>query len=56
MNAIILAAGSGERLKFITKDFPKPMIEQENELIKTILSWKGSNDQVDDILVIGIRI
>ena len=36
--------------------FPKPMIEQENELIKTILSWKGSNDQVDDILVIGIRI
>ena len=27
MNAIILAAGSGERLKFITKDFPKPMIE-----------------------------
>ena len=31
------------------------MKEQEEILIAKILEWKGSHDQVDDILVIGIR-
>ncbi len=34
----------------------KPMEEQKEILNKKLLKWKGSNDQVDDILVIGIRI
>jgi serine phosphatase RsbU (regulator of sigma subunit) len=32
-------------------------VEEQKELLKTTLyEWMGSNDQVDDILVIGIRI
>jgi serine phosphatase RsbU (regulator of sigma subunit) len=30
--------------------------EQKNILEKTILSWKGELEQIDDILVIGIQI
>ena len=33
-----------------------PMDEQKETLNKRLLKWKGSNDQVDDILVIGIKI
>jgi len=33
-----------------------PMDEQKETLNNRLLKWKGSNDQVDDILVIGIRI
>ncbi len=33
-----------------------PIGEQKEALYKTYLKWKGSNDQVDDILVIGIKI
>jgi serine phosphatase RsbU (regulator of sigma subunit) len=33
-----------------------PMAKQHEYLEKSILNWKGSLDQVDDILVIGVRI
>jgi serine phosphatase RsbU (regulator of sigma subunit) len=33
-----------------------PMDEQKETLNKRLMKWKGSNDQVDDILVIGIKI
>jgi hypothetical protein len=29
---------------------------QEKEVINTHLQWKGSHEQVDDILVIGIKV
>jgi len=32
-----------------------PVNEQESHLLKTILSWRGDFEQVDDILVIGIK-
>ncbi len=56
--------GGKEGKKFMSKRFKDlllayystPMLEQENKLIKTFETWKGSREQVDDILVIGIRI
>ncbi len=32
------------------------MLEQRDTLLNTIKSWQGANEQVDDILVIGIRL
>ncbi|MGP8216615.1 MAG: SpoIIE family protein phosphatase [Bacteroidia bacterium] len=34
----------------------KPLAEQRNILEKTFEGWKGNNEQVDDVLVIGIKI
>jgi hypothetical protein len=34
----------------------QPMEAQREFLQKRLLEWKGDNDQVDDILVIGIKI
>ena len=34
----------------------KPMNEQKEILIETFNKWKGANNQIDDILVIGIRV
>jgi len=34
----------------------KPLTEQKTILEKTFLDWKGSLEQVDDILVIGVRL
>ena len=34
----------------------KPMAEQKDILESTFDSWKGNQDQVDDILVIGVRV
>ncbi|HEU4716714.1 MAG TPA: tetratricopeptide repeat protein [Bacteroidia bacterium] len=36
--------------------YGKPMPEQRDELEKTFTAWKGSLEQVDDVLVIGVRI
>ncbi len=33
-----------------------PMESQREHLLKTINDWKGDNEQVDDILVIGIKV
>ena len=42
-----------DKLKVISD---KPMDEQKNILEQTIENWKGDLEQVDDILIIGIRI
>jgi tetratricopeptide (TPR) repeat protein len=34
----------------------KPVMEQEQEMKKTIKEWQGNLDQTDDILVMGIKI
>lgn len=33
-----------------------PMQEQKNKLLQAFQEWKGKNEQVDDILVIGVRL
>ena len=56
--------GGEKGKKMMTKNFrellisihDKPMKEQEEHLEKLFLEWKGDFEQVDDILVIGIRI
>jgi serine phosphatase RsbU (regulator of sigma subunit) len=56
--------GGSESKKFMTKNFKAlleslptgDMNEQEKQLINSHLTWKGVYEQVDDILVIGIKI
>lgn len=55
--------GGAENKKFMTKNFkalleslPDDMNAQERALINSHLTWKGNYEQVDDILVIGIKI
>lgn len=56
--------GGTEGKKFMSKrfkdlllvNFMRPMMEQEKNLSKTLGTCKGSREQVDDILVIGIKI
>ena len=40
----------------LIKNHKKPMEEQKEILEKTIIDWMGDLEQIDDILVIGIRI
>ena len=42
--------------KMIIDNANKPMIEQKKVFIKTLEDWKKDNEQIDDILIIGIRI
>ena len=56
--------GGNKNKKFLRKNFTelllkihqKPMIEQKEILNKTVESWRGSLEQVDDILVLGVQI
>lgn len=56
--------GGPENKKFMYKKFEdllieihgEPMEVQKEKLLSRLNSWKGRNEQVDDILVIGIRI
>ncbi len=56
--------GGSKAGKFMTKPFKKLLLEIQNETMKrqkeilneTIEKWKGNLDQIDDILVIGIKI
>ena len=56
--------GGKDNKKYMSKNFKNlllrihdlPMFEQKNILEKTITDWMGDNAQVDDILVIGIRV
>jgi len=56
--------GGLEGKKFMYKRFEEllleihslPVSEQKATLEKRLIKWKGSNDKVDDILVIGIKI
>jgi serine phosphatase RsbU (regulator of sigma subunit) len=56
--------GGTESKKFMTRNF-KSLLEkihnldmnsQERELINSHLTWKGNYEQVDDILVVGIKV
>jgi serine phosphatase RsbU (regulator of sigma subunit)/streptogramin lyase len=55
--------GGDKGKKFMMKRFLEilqeikdmPVREQENYLLNAILQWRGDNEQVDDILVIGIK-
>jgi ligand-binding sensor domain-containing protein/serine phosphatase RsbU (regulator of sigma subunit) len=42
--------------ELLTELSPLPMQDQKDKLNETILSWMGINEQIDDILVIGVRI
>jgi len=56
--------GGTEGKKFLSKNFKKllleiheePMKDQKNILDKTITDWMGDNAQIDDMLVIGMRV
>jgi len=56
--------GGKEGKKFMSKNFKdllikihqEPMREQKNILDKTITDWMGDTSQIDDILVIGVRV
>jgi len=34
----------------------KKMTEQEEVLSKTLVEWKGKIEQIDDVLIIGVRV
>jgi len=42
--------------ELLLKNSEKTMAEQKNILEKTFMEWKGKNEQVDDVTVIGIKI
>jgi len=56
--------GGPEGKKFMSKRFrellfeihEKPMKEQKQILDQTLNDWMGDNDQVDDILVMGLKL
>jgi phosphoserine phosphatase RsbU/P len=56
--------GGPDNKKFMFKKFEElllqinslPMEDQKEELHKKLYEWMGVNDQVDDILVIGVRV
>jgi serine phosphatase RsbU (regulator of sigma subunit) len=56
--------GGKDNKKFMSRKFKdllikihqEPLQEQKNILDKTIADWMGNNSQIDDILVIGVRV
>ncbi len=56
--------GGEKGKKFMTKRFKKllleiytkPMADQREILWQTLLSWRGDIEQLDDIIVIGVRV
>lgn len=42
--------------ELLLKNAAKPMSEQMNQLQNALTTWRGSLEQVDDILIMGIRI
>lgn len=56
--------GGTEGRKFMSKKYKemllqiydKPMEEQKSLILKAHLDWKGHHEQVDDILVMGVRV
>jgi sigma-B regulation protein RsbU (phosphoserine phosphatase) len=56
--------GGNERKKFMVENFKKllinihnkPLQEQKIALEKNYEEWRGENDQVDDILILGIKL
>ncbi|MEN8202621.1 MAG: tetratricopeptide repeat protein [Bacteroidota bacterium] len=56
--------GGKDNKKFMSKKFKnllleihdQPMYDQKDILNKTLINWMGTNSQMDDVLVIGVRI
>ncbi len=56
--------GGPDNKKFMSKKFKKllldiheePMFDQKNILEKTLSEWMGDKEQIDDILVVGVRV
>jgi len=56
--------GGKEKKKFLSKNLKKllleihqePMREQKNILEKTLSNWMAHTSQIDDIMVIGVRV
>jgi len=56
--------GGKEKKKFLSKNFKKllleihqePIREQKDILEKTLSNWMGHSSQIDDIMVIGVRV
>jgi len=56
--------GGKNKQKFLVKQFKEtlknishlPMTEQKFHLAEIFDNWKGDNDQIDDVLVIGVRV
>jgi ligand-binding sensor domain-containing protein/serine phosphatase RsbU (regulator of sigma subunit) len=46
----------GNMQKLVAEIYTKPLHEQEKILFSAFQSWKGSLEQIDDVLVIGFRI
>ena len=42
--------------ELILENHQKPMVEQKRILEKTLKEWQGDEEQVDDILVMGIKV
>lgn len=42
--------------KLLIENAKKPMKEQKEILLKTFIDWKGNYEQIDDIVVLGIKI
>jgi NDP-sugar pyrophosphorylase family protein len=51
MQAIILAAGKGERMESLTIDTPKPLLKYDG---KSLLHWKLDNmpDEIDEVIIV----
>ena len=43
-------------IKYLEKINAKPLIEQHEDIANEYENWKGSNRQIDDILVIGLKV
>jgi serine phosphatase RsbU (regulator of sigma subunit) len=56
--------GGPEQKKFMSKKFKsllieihdRPLFDQKNILEKTLTDWMGTQSQIDDILVVGVRV
>ena len=42
--------------QLLIKNSNKPMEQQKEELSIAVNEWKGENEQIDDILIMGIRL
>ena len=34
----------------------EPMFDQKNKLEKALIEWMGDHNQIDDILIVGVRV
>ncbi len=56
--------GGGSKKKYLIKNLKKLLVKisiydmkkQKSELIKTFNNWKANNKQIDDLLIIGIKV